>query len=200
MQGIESHAAVITLYDINSKVVFEKSLDVTLDENDYKSMLQLPALQGKNEVYFLSLKLNNASGKVVSDNFYWLATKKDLLDWEQYFWFYTPQKQYADFTKINTMKKVEVSVSKEIVSQGEEWEMLITLKNPSEKLAFFMELNAVRKSDGSSILPVFWSDNYISLAPGESKTLNLKFYGKDLGDSEPEIKIQGVNLKSALKV
>ena len=155
MQGIENHAAVITLYDINSKVVFEKSLDVTLGENDYKSMLKLPALQGKNEVYFLSLKLQNASGKVVSDNFYWLATKKDLLDWEQYFWFYTPQKQYADFTKINTMKKVEVKVSKEIVNRGDEWEMHVTVNNPSKNLAFFIELNAVKKSDGSSILPVF---------------------------------------------
>ena len=200
MQGIENHAAVITLYDINSKVVFEKSLDVTLGENDYKSMLKLPALQGKNEVYFLSLKLQNASGKVVSDNFYWLATKKDLLDWEQYFWFYTPQKQYADFTKINTMKKVEVKVSKEIVNRGDEWEMHVTVNNPSKNLAFFIELNAVKKSDGSSILPVFWSDNYISLAPGESKTINLKFYQKDLGDGEPEIKIQGVNLKSAMTI
>jgi exo-1,4-beta-D-glucosaminidase len=200
MQGIENHAAVITIYDINSKVVFEKSLDVTLGENDYKSMLTLPAMQGKNEVYFLSLKLKNASGNVVSDNFYWLATKKDLLDWGQYFWFYTPQKQYADFTKINTMKKVEVSVSKEIVTRGDEWEMHVTVNNPSENLAFFIELNAVKKSDGSSILPVFWSDNYISLAPGESKTINLKFYQKDMGDSEPEIKIQGVNLKSAMKI
>ena len=200
MQGIENHAAVITIYDINSKVVFEKSLNVTLGENDYKSMLTLPALEGKNEVYFLSMKLNNATGSVVSDNFYWLATKKDLLDWEQFFWFYTPQKQYADFTKINSMEKVDVSVSKEIVSQGEEWEMRVTMNNTSEKLAFFMELNAVKKSDGSSILPVFWSDNYISLAPGESKTINLKFYRKDLGDSEPEIKIQGVNLKSAVTI
>ncbi len=200
MQGIDNHAAVITLYDINSKVVFEKSMDVTLGENDYKSMLKLPALKGKNEVYFLSLKFINASGNVVSDNFYWLATKKDLLDWEQYFWFYTPQKQYADFTKINSMKKLDIDVSREVINKGDEWEVQVTVNNPSENLAFFIELNAVKKSDGSSILPVFWSDNYISLAPGESKTINLKFYQKDLGDSEPEIKIQGVNLKNSMKI
>ena len=63
------------------------------------------------------------------------------------------------------------------------------------KACFFIELMATKKSDGSSILPVFWSDNYISLAPGESKTLNLKFYAKDLGSDQPEIKVQGINLK-----
>ena len=64
---------------------------------------------------------------------------------------------------------------------------------PLAQLAFFIELNAVKKSDNSSILPIFWSDNYVSLAPGESKTLNLKFYAKDLGDNLPGIIIQGMN-------
>ncbi|MCK5700263.1 MAG: hypothetical protein KAI29_03895, partial [Cyclobacteriaceae bacterium] len=44
------------------------------------------------------------------------------------------------------------------------------------------------------------SDNYISLAPGESKTLNLRFYNKDLENDEPEIKIQGINLNKELKI
>lgn len=97
-------------------------------------------------------------------------------------------------------KKVDVLVEKEIVSQGEEWEMNITVSNSTEKLAFFIELMATKKCDGTSILPVFWSDNYISLPPDESKVLNLKFYAKDLGNDEPIIKIQGVNLKENLTV
>jgi hypothetical protein len=38
------------------------------------------------------------------------------------------------------------------------------------------------------------------LAPGESKTLNLKFYQKDLGEDEPEIVIQGLNIDGKLKI
>ncbi len=193
---IQNHQAMITLYDIQSKVVFEQTMVVNLGDNDYQPLLKLPALQGKNEVYFLSLKLKNPSGEVVADNFYWLPTKKDLLDWEQYFWFYTPQKQYADFTKINTMPKADVMADATVVSRGDEWEMNVELKNPTDMLAFFIELLAVRKSDDTSILPVFWSDNYVSLEPGESKTLNLKFYGKDLAGSTPEIRIQGVNIEA----
>jgi exo-1,4-beta-D-glucosaminidase len=199
-QGMQDYEAQIKLYDTNSKVVFEQNEKVNLGENDFEWLTNLPALQGKNKVYFLDMKLNNASGNLVSDNFYWLSTKKDLMAWDKSVWFYTPQKQYADFSEINTMEKVAISAEKQIVKQGEEWELNVTIKNPSDKLAFFIELNAVKKSDGSSILPVFWSDNYISLLPGESKTLNLKFYQKDLGNDEPEIIIQGVNLKEKMVI
>jgi len=198
--GIQDHTAQIRLFDINSNIIFEQNVKISLAEDESQSLIDLPALKGMNDVYFLDLKLKNNTGNLVSENFYWLATQKDKLDWDKTIWFYTPQKQYADFTAINSMEKVDILLEKEIVSQGEEWEMNVTVSNPTEKLAFFMELMATKKSDGSSILPVFWSDNYISLAPGESKTLNLKFYQKDLGNDEPVIKIQGVNLKSDLKI
>lgn len=198
--AIQDYQAQITLYDINSKVVFETTEKISLGENEYKSLIDVPALQGNNKVYFLDMKLKNASGDLVSDNFYWLATKTDEMAWEKYVWFYTPQKQYADFNEINTMEKVEILATKEVVSQGDEWEVNVTVSNPSDKLAFFLELNAVKKSDGKSILPVFWNDNYISLAPGESKALNLKFYQKDLGEDEPEIVIQGINIDGKLKI
>ena len=47
---------------------------------------------------------------------------------------------------------------------------------------------------------MFWSDNYISFAPIESKTQNLKFYSRDSGNGEPVIKIQGINLKEDSKI
>jgi len=188
------------MYDINSKVVFSEEKAISLGDDEVLKLVDLPQLKGENKVFFLDLKLKNNAGENVSDNFYWLSTKKDKMDWSNTLWYYTPQKQYADFTAINTMEQVDVSAKKEIVSQGNEWEMNVTVTNPSDKLAFFIELMTTKKSDGSSILPVFWSDNYISLAPGESKTLNLKFYSKDLGSDEPEIKIQGINLKEDLKI
>ena len=198
--GIEDYEAQITLYDVNSKVVFETKEKVALGENGVKELIDIPALKGENKVYFLDMKLKNASGNLVSENFYWLASKRDLMAWDEYLWFYTPQKQYADFNEINALAKVGINAEKEIVKKGDEWEVNVTISNPSDKLAFFIELMATKKSDGSSILPVFWSDNYVSLTPGESKTLNLKFYQKDLGNDEPVIKVQGINLKENVMI
>ncbi|MDZ7607255.1 MAG: hypothetical protein U5K79_17110 [Cyclobacteriaceae bacterium] len=193
--GLSNYSAAIRIYDTASRIVFEKTEPVSLGSDEVKSLIDIPQLKGDREVYFLDMKLTDASGAEVSNNFYWLAAKKTGMDWNQHFWFYTPQKQYADFTKVNSMEKTDISVSKEIVHQGDEWEVTVTLTNPSEKLAFFIELMAVKKSDGSAILPVFWSDNYVSLAPGESRKVNLKFFAKDLGSDELLINIQGVNLK-----
>ncbi len=198
--AIDKYQAEVRIYDIASNVIFEDNIEVSLGENDYKSLLTLPELKGQKEVYFLDLKLKNASGALTSDNFYWLATQKDLLDWNQHFWFYTPQKQYADFTMTNSMKKVAVKAEKKIVKQNEEWEVEITLSNPSENLAFFLELKAKKQSDGSTILPVFWSDNYFSLPPGESKIVKLNFYGKDLGKDELQVEIQGMNVEGKLRI
>lgn len=199
-QGLENYEAQITLFDVNSNVVFQSNQKVDLGENDYKELIDVPGLKGKNKVYFLDMKLKDASGDLVSDNFYWLATTKDQMAWDEYVWFYTPQSQYADFNEINSLAKVDITAEKEIIKKGDEWEVKVTLSNPSEKLAFFIELNAVNQSTESSILPVFWSDNYISLAPGESKILNLKFYKKDLDGELPEIKIQGMNLNGEMKI
>lgn len=196
-----AHAkATIKLYDVKSNVIFEKTAPVTLGKNDIKAIGKLPQLKDPHGVYFLSLTMNDGKDAELANNFYWLSAKKDALDYDKTVWYYTPQKEYADFTAINTMEKTAISATKKIVRRGREWEMKVTLSNPSEKLAFFVELTAVKKSDGTALLPVFWSDNYVSLPPGSHKEITVKFYEDALGQDEPAVKIQGVNLAEQIKI
>jgi len=44
-----------------------------------------------------------------------------------------------------------------------------TVTNPSPHLAFFLKLRLL--DAGEEVLPIYWSDNYFSLLPGESKTI-----------------------------
>jgi exo-1,4-beta-D-glucosaminidase len=156
--------------------------------------MDLPKIKPQHSVCFLDLALKDKSDNLLADNFYWLAPKMDVMDWDQYFWFYTPQKQYAYFNALNTMEKVSIEAEKTIKRQGKEWEIDVTLKNPTAQIAFFVEMNAAGQFTDMSILPVFWNDNYVSLAPGESRTYTVKFNGNDLGDQEPVIRIAGMNL------
>jgi exo-1,4-beta-D-glucosaminidase len=48
--------------------------------------------------------------------------------------------------------------------------MELMLRNPSRALAFQIKA-AVRTDKGELIAPVFWSDNYIELMPGESRRI-----------------------------
>ena len=48
----------------------------------------------------MRLDLNDATGKNVSSNFYWLSTQPDVLDWDRSTWYVTPTKTFADLTAI----------------------------------------------------------------------------------------------------
>ena len=44
---------------------------------------------------------------------------------------------------------------------------------------------------GRRILPAYYSDNYVSLLPGEERTVNVTF---PAGEEKPEIGLRGWNL------
>jgi hypothetical protein len=60
----------------------------------------------------------------------------------------------------------------------------ITLHNPTANLAVMAHLQLRRKSSGERVLPVYYSDNYVSLVPNESRTISIEaalnaFNGED---------------------
>jgi hypothetical protein len=44
-------------------------------------------------------------------------------------------------------------------------------------------------------LPVFYSDNYFGLLPGESKTVTLEFAAASLAGEAPGIMVEGWNIR-----
>jgi exo-1,4-beta-D-glucosaminidase len=197
---LEDYEAVISLYNLQSEKVFEKSVKVATTENKTELVSELPALKGDREVYFLDLKLKSPNGEVVADNFYWLATQTDQLAWDKTMWFYTPQKIYADFTKLNGMAQVKPEVTKVESTEGDGGKITLTLKNPGKAISFFTEIVLEKKAAGAPILPQFLSDNYISLLPGETKTVVIKYHLKDLEGDQPVVKIQGINLPGRIEI
>ncbi|AWV98511.1 glycosyl hydrolase 2 galactose-binding domain-containing protein [Arcticibacterium luteifluviistationis] len=196
--NLKNVTANVTLFDSNSKVVFEKTITADLATNSTLNALKIPELEGENQVYFLDLKLEKASGELIADNFYWLATKGDQMDWNQRYWFYTPQKEYADFSALNNLTKTEIEASKETSIIGDEYEVTLKLTNPSDDIAFFIEAELINADSQRAVTPVFWSDNYISILPNETKTITVKCYKKDTGDKEPKVKIKGYNLENII--
>jgi exo-1,4-beta-D-glucosaminidase len=186
---------LISVFDKNSKVIYEETELLNLGANTTKKWRNLPELKGKNEIYFVALSLKDIDGEQeYANNFYWLSTQKDQLDWSKYFWFYTPQKQYADFSGLNALPKVSIKAEKTIKEiNKDEYELSLILRNTSDKLAFFIEAELADGPNGDAITPVFWSDNYVSIPPDDVKEIKVKYYKKDLKGT-PTIRIQGYNL------
>ena len=195
LRSAENMSAEIRVLDLDSRSLLEENLAVSAKVNTSHKIFELPSIERISPVYFLDLKLKNDSGNLIEENFYWLSTKEDMLDFENSLWFVTPIKEYGDFTALNSLSDVQLDVSHNFDLKDKESQIHVTLTNPSDKIAFFVELQVVGNRSGRTVLPVFWEDNYVSLLPGETKRLSATFATKDLNFEEPVFKYSGINVK-----
>ena len=120
----------------------------------------------------------------MSRNFYWLSKKADAWDSARAQYYWTPATAYADFTGLETLARTKLSASATERREGDERVISATFRNPSSRLAFFVHLRLRRASDGLDAVPVFWSDNDISLLPGERRTLTARIPDSQFGSGE----------------
>ncbi len=184
--------AKIAVYDINSKLVEEQELSLTAVAESVETVYTLADKKDLSEVYFLSMRLFE-NGNEIADSFYWLSTKEDQPNFKESNWFYTPTTEYASFTQLKEMERAEVDFSYAIKAEGGKNIAAVTLTNKSDKVAFFIELRLTNKA-GEGILPVMWSDNYVSLLPGETRHFEAKF-GSDEPTENFDVHMKGFNVK-----
>ena len=65
----------------------------------------------------------------------------------------------------------------------------MAVKNETKNLALLKRFVAIN-SKGEEINPIFWSDNFITLFPGEQCELQAIFAIQDAGDGIPVIKME----------
>ncbi len=164
-----------TIYDIHAKE--KAALDATLDVPADSSVraLQLRPVEGLSATYFLKLELHDATGKLVSDNFYWLSTKPDKLDWAKKLdTVYTPQSAYADLSGLNALPPATLAIRSSISPESNEEVVHALVENTGSSLAFMVHLRLAASKSGEDVVPIFWEDNYFSLLPGEKREVSAR--------------------------
>jgi len=119
---------------------------------------------------FLFLRLADDQGTEIASNEYFLTAASDVYDWAHTNWVHTPIKQYASYAMLDSLctKTCDLSVKPSSESVYE-----ATVSNTSDKVAFMIRLTA-KDQTGELIAPAFWSDNYLTLAPGESRKVTCR--------------------------
>lgn len=163
---------------------------------------QLKAM-GDGVPYFLSISLRSmASGKLVSRNVYWLLDTMDVLDWDSSSWSSTPVTKYADFSALATMPAPEkiaynytvAEFTEEDGTGVEKVRVTVNVENPSGAIAFLLRARVLKGAeDKDDVLPIIWSDNFITLMPGESDVLTATFEKRLLEGTQPFVVIRGFN-------
>jgi exo-1,4-beta-D-glucosaminidase len=183
------------IYNLDATEKFTQSNTVDAPADSTAKIFALPDVAGLSPTYFLALRLEDSTGKLVGSNFYWLSTKPETLDWAKSNWWMTPTASYADFTALSQLPKVKLKVTDHSERKGEEEMTHVTLQNPSKSLAFFVRLKVVKGVKGEEILPVVWEDNYISLMPGEKREVTATYRASELGAAKPVVEVSGWNVE-----
>jgi beta-mannosidase len=130
-------------------------------------------------VYFVKLELTDAAGKLLSQNFYWQHVAQDQFE------------GLMDMPPV----KLDAEASAQVV--GENTVITMTLHDNTKNVALMTHLQLHQKKSGKRVLPVFYSDNYISLVGGESATATIEAATKDLQGDAPLVEIDGFNVDVA---
>jgi exo-1,4-beta-D-glucosaminidase len=181
------------IYDFNMKQRFSRTETINAKADSTNQIFKLPALPDLPPVYFLKLTLADAAGKMVGSNFYWLnkdpeTISKGIVNLGAGF-----AEKFADFTPLSQLKKVTVDAKAITAQDNSEQVTHIRLENKNSTLAFFLRLNLFDCNSGKEVIPVLWSDNYISLVPGETTELTARYRSPHSGTVRVDLTGWNVN-------
>jgi beta-mannosidase len=166
------------IYDANSSVSSLKTYPVAVvggSTTVKAAQIEVPARI--SSVYFVKLDLTDGGGRLLSTNFYWQNVAQD------------------DFTGLEKLPTASVDVTATSRVEGEKTLLTVTLHNATETIALMTHLQLHKKGSGGRVLPVFYSDNYITLVPGETRTVTVEAATKDLAGDAPLLLVDGYNVK-----
>jgi exo-1,4-beta-D-glucosaminidase len=166
--------ALIRVRNLDGSVAYERRLEgIHLAANGAQPLSTLPVLEGVSRTYFIELELASAKGQSISRNVYWLSTQTDEPDWEHSTWYLTPVTRYADLTPLQSLPAAASEVRATLRHEGDEDIASVTLTVPpsSPAVALFQHVSIKRAAGGEPLVPILWSDNDVTLWPGESLTL-----------------------------
>jgi len=131
--------------------------------------------RSKDKGAFLVLKLLHSPQEVLTENIYWLPDSSG---------------------NYSFLKDIQNTVVQTIVENLDENRISLILKNPDgNPLAFFIRVSLTDIDSGQRILPVFYTDNYISIEPGHQKSVILE-YPENTNLKNCTIHLKGWNVES----
>ena len=172
---------------VHAAIMPEQTLRDLAVEADGKTVvvtLSPPA----HAVRIIDLLLTDETGREVSRNMYWIPKEPDVVDYEKANWLNAPTAKHADLSALRHLPLTSLSA---VAERAPGDDIRVSLTNRSDRLAFFVELRLVDAS-GADVLPILWTDNYVSLLPGD--VVSLRATAQRALPPELHLQLRGVNV------
>ena len=142
---------IARIYNLEGKLLWEKETRANSKANTVQELLDIPVPEGLKGAYFLRLALN-----ADVPNIYWLTTEP------------------KDYTSLSQLPKSRPDIKTDIKKEGSNFVGTVRLSADSQ-ISFFNRIKVFDRETGKRILPVHYSDNYITLMPGDQQEISLEF-------------------------
>ena len=170
--GLTAKVEIFNL-DGTSKSTQTATLDSSEDSVNPVFALQFPA--GLTPVHFLRLTLTQCS-QIRSQNLYVRGHEE------------------GNLRALRELPQTKVQTTTTTERRSDKWFLSTVVNNTSSIPAVFVRLKAVRETSGDRILPVIYDDNYITLMPGEQRTIQTELNHADTRGERPRMDVSGFNL------
>ncbi|NKJ42090.1 LamG-like jellyroll fold domain-containing protein [Novosphingobium sp. SG720] len=148
-----------TVTDLAGKVLFSRRdrADALANRDTPLKALPLDAIFAKVPMVLVTLKVADKAGKTLTDTVYWRGKDEDA------------------YRALNAMAPAPLAVKTTAArSVGAEQEVAVTLTNSGTTPALNARATLVDAA-GKRVLPAYYSDNYVAVMPGESRTITVRW-------------------------
>ncbi|MBN1578519.1 MAG: hypothetical protein JW913_18295 [Chitinispirillaceae bacterium] len=177
IQDIANYTVDAATYNLDGSKAWSSSKATSVSADNTTDVFEIT--KGTSTPYFLDLKLRDASGKLVSKNFYWLPNDR------------------TNKALMLTMAKTTLAVTPAALSMtrsNDENVIEFKLVNTGTVCAVACRLKLTGETSGERILPCHYNDNYFSLAPGDTQDVVIRFDEVDRKNENPKLLISGINI------
>ena len=190
------------VYDLLGHVRYDETKgNISVDAQGVALAMTLPQFHGLTSTYFVRCELFDSSRTKLVDNVYWQSTTvDDLGSPSNDSAFELKQASWANFTALNTMPKVQLQINGRLKKSMNGDHVMVAIHNPSRNVAFFERIEITKGDDGDEVLPILYSDNYVTIFPGETARITSTFDRKELGARRPWLKLEGYNTSKELSL
>jgi hypothetical protein len=168
--------AVADVYSLDNKLLLhlEEKRDTPADAVVPGFKLELAPLLASEGIVLVNLELKSSVGEVLSRNFYWLG------------------EQNSSYRRLNRLATASISVTAKSARNGDNVDIKVELHNTGAVVSLENKLTLLNASDGLRILPAYYSDNYLSLLPGETRQVEIEYPAK-LANGPAVLALRGWN-------
>ena len=164
------------VYSLDNRLLSQRAESVNAAPNAVTTLapLDLAKQLDKEQMVLVALTLTDGKGSVLSQNTYWQGRDE------------------ASHQRLNALRAQPVSLTAQVRNEPSERVVTVNLSNRGSAPALAAKLTLVDET-GQRILPAFYSDNYVTLLPGESRHIDIRF--PPAFADNPSVKLRGWNVE-----